>query len=48
VPKIVQEAIEIDCENGNTLWQDAIKKEMDAVNIAFCILTDDKKIPPGY
>jgi Reverse transcriptase (RNA-dependent DNA polymerase) len=48
VPKTVQEAIMIDCENGNTLWQDAIKKEMSAVGIAFCILTDDKKILPSY
>eukprot|EP00980_Cylindrotheca_fusiformis_P014111 scaffold3713_cov74-Cylindrotheca_fusiformis.AAC.1 len=28
VPKSVQEAIEIDRENGNTLWWDAIMKEM--------------------
>jgi hypothetical protein len=44
----VQEAIEIDRKNGNTLWQDAIKKEMDAFSIAFHILADDKKILPGY
>ena len=28
VPNIVKEAIEIDKKNGNTLWWDAIMKEM--------------------
>ena len=31
VPKTVDEAYEIDDENGNTLWQDAIAKEMNAI-----------------
>ena len=35
VPKTVLEAIHIDQENRDTMWQDAIKKEMDAVKIAF-------------
>jgi hypothetical protein len=48
VPKTVKEAIEIDRENGNMLWQDAIKKEMAAVGVAFRILRDEEKIPPGY
>jgi hypothetical protein len=30
------------------LWQDAIKKEMAAVGVAFRILRDEEKILPGY
>ena len=48
VPKTVLEAIEIDRENGNTMWQDAIQKEMNAVRIAFKVLEADEEIPPGY
>ena len=48
VPKTVKEAIEIDKENGNTLWQDAIKKEMKSVKIAFQILDDGEVVPVGY
>ncbi len=28
VPKTVKEALALDCKNGNTLWVDAITKEM--------------------
>ena len=31
IPKTVKEAIEIDAENGNTLWWDALMKEMKNV-----------------
>ena len=31
IQKTVKRALEIDHENGNTLWQDAIEKEMKAV-----------------
>ena len=31
VPRNVKEALQFDKENGNTLWADAIKKEMDAL-----------------
>ena len=48
VPKSVEEAKIIDDENGNTLWQDAMKKEMDAVRVAFKILHGDEKPPPTY
>ena len=48
VPNTLEEAIAIDRENGNTLWQDAIKKELVAVKIAFKILEDDEEIPPAY
>ena len=48
IPKTVKRAIEIDRENGNTLWQDALAKEMAAVRVAFKILEGEGKIPPGY
>ena len=48
MPKTVEEAKMIDEMNGNTLWQDAICKEMDAVCVAFKILHGDEKVPPGY
>ena len=48
VPDTVQRAHEIDKENGNTYWADAIGKEMETVKIAFEILEDGKDPPPGY
>ena len=38
-------AIEIDKECGNTLWQDAIAKEMANVKVAFKVLLDGAKEP---
>ncbi len=34
--------VRIDKENGNSLWQDAIRKEMAKVMVAFKILGDGK------
>jgi hypothetical protein len=34
VPKSVMEAKQIDNENDNNLWMDAIKKEMEALKLA--------------
>ena len=49
IPKSVDEAIAIDRENGNTLWWDAICKEMKNVRIAFEELEGGRdSIPPGY
>jgi len=31
----IKEAMEIDRENGNTLWMDAVKMDMENVRIAF-------------
>ena len=42
IPKSVQEAKMLDDSNGNTLWMDAIKKEMKNVRIAFEVY--DRKI----
>ena len=35
VPRNVKEALEIDAENGNTLWDDAIELEMKNNRVAF-------------
>ncbi len=49
IPKTVQEALAIDKQNGNTLWWDAICKEMRNVRPAF--EKWEKKegdLPPAY
>ena len=48
VPKTVKHALEIDHENGNALWRDAIAKEMEAVWVAFKVLNDGEEPPPGH
>jgi hypothetical protein len=48
VPKTVKEALELDKKNGNTLWADAIAKEMKDVCVAFKILPDGQSAPIGY
>jgi hypothetical protein len=48
VPKTVKEALDLDRKNGNTLWADAIAKEMKEVCIAFNILPDGHSAPIGY
>mgnify|MGYP003326537431 FL=1 len=35
IPKDVRQAQQFDKENGNTLWMDAVRKEMENVRIAF-------------
>ena len=37
----------LDKQNGNTLWQDAIAKEMKNVKPAFQILEDGSRGPGG-
>ena len=48
VPRSVAEAYALDKKNGNTLWADAISKEMKNVQIAFKILANGDKVPIGY
>ncbi len=48
VPKTVKEALALDRKNGNTLWADAIAKEMKEVHTAFNILPDGRSAPIGY
>ncbi len=46
--KTVPEAYELDRLNGNTLWANAISKEMRNVRVAFRILSPGKTAPGGY
>ena len=48
IPSDYNNAVELDKKNGNTLWQEGTKKEMDAVRIAFKVLDNDEEILPGY
>ena len=48
VPSSVAHALELDKTNGNTLWADAIAKEMKNVRIAFKILTNGEIVPNGH
>jgi hypothetical protein len=43
----VKHAIKIDQKNKNTFWADALKKEMGNVSVAFEILGQNAKAPPG-
>ena len=43
IPISITEAYEINKENGNTLWRDAIKREMEHVAVAFEVMEDGKK-----
>jgi hypothetical protein len=48
IPTTVAEATEEDRKNGNTYWKDAIAKEYANVKVAFKLLDDGLKVPPGY
>ena len=48
VPSSVEHALEIDKKNGNTLWRDAIAKEMYNVSVAFKILEEHENLPVGW
>jgi hypothetical protein len=45
---VVQHAIDLDRQNGNTLWRDSLAKEMGNLMIAFKILEPGQKAPPGW
>ena len=44
----VDHAYKINKGNGNTLWRDAIKKEMTNVRIAFEVLEEGEKAPVAW
>ena len=48
IPRNIAHAYEIDEKNGNHFWRNAINKEMTDVGIAFEILPEGKKPPPGW
>jgi len=45
---VVQHAIDLDRQNGNTLWRDFLAKEMGNLMIAFKVLELGQKAPPGW
>ena len=47
VPNSVQEALDLDKENGNDLWKKAIEKEIGNVRVAFQLLEEGEKVPVG-
>ena len=48
IPRDVEHAHKIDARNGNTLWRDALKKEMYNVRVAFEILDEGLHVPHGW
>ena len=48
IPTSVENAYEVDTKNNNDLWQKAIDKEMMNVGVAFQVLEEDEKAPPGW
>ena len=48
LPRTIDEALALDKINGNTLWRDAINKEMGNLKVAFDILPEGSKPPKGY
>ena len=47
VPNSVDEALQMDKNNGNNLWHDAIQKELKNVLIAFRMLEEGEQLPVG-
>jgi hypothetical protein len=43
-----EEAVALDRKNGNTLWQDAVKKEMNNVKVAFDFKDNRSQVPNGF
>ena len=48
IPRDVEHAHKIDSRNGNTMWRDALKKEMYNVGVAFEILDEGAHAPHGW
>ena len=48
IPRDVEHVHEIDARDGNTLWRDALKKEMYNVGVAFEILDEVVHAPHGW
>jgi hypothetical protein len=45
---LVAEARRLDAINGNDLWEEAIRKEIKAVQVAFKLLDDSERAPPTH
>ena len=44
----VEKAYALDAKNDNTMWANAISKEMDKVRVAFDVLPIGKSVPIGH
>ena len=47
IPKSVDEAYQLDKQNKNGYWKQAINKELKRVTVAFKLLQDDEDVPIG-
>ena len=48
MPNTVEDALCLDEENGNDLWQKAFEKERTKVKVALKFTPEGEKAPPGY
>ena len=48
LPKTMEQAYALGARNGNTLWVDAISKEMENIRVAFDVLPDGKSVHIGH
>jgi hypothetical protein len=48
IPTSVEKALKIDTSNTNTLWKEALPKEMTEVGAAFEVLEESMKAPVGW
>jgi hypothetical protein len=48
VPKSWDDCVRPGKDNDNTLWKDAVRKEMKNVRIAFKIINGEESVPPTY
>ena len=48
IPTSVENAYKIDAKNNNDLWRKAIDKKMTNVSMAFQVLEEGEKAPPGW
>ena len=48
MPRTAKEAYDVDAQNGNTFWADAISKEMQNVKVAFKMLDEGELVPRDH
>jgi hypothetical protein len=48
IPTSVENSVEIDRTNLNTMWKDALAKEMTEVGVVFEVLEEEMKAPVGW
>ena len=48
LPKAVEQVYALDAKNSNTLWADALSKELENDRVTFKVLPDGKPLPTGH